>query len=101
MRRACERWTEAKDAKGTPLDVLAERATTTADNLGRDLSAAEIETVCAAAVAAHDHAEEQRLAAEGIAGAREEERLAYLRRRQADFRLGLAGAGVIPPRGSR
>lgn len=101
MRRACERWMETNDARGCALETLVEAATGHAEALARDLAPAEVAGGCAAVVAAHVASEEQRLAAEAIAGAREEERLRYLARRQHDYRQGLAGAGVVPPRGQR
>jgi hypothetical protein len=85
-RRACVAWTDANDAHG-PLDVLAAKATEVAEQLGRDLTVAEVHAVCSAAFAAFQHAEAQRLAEEAIAGARETERLEYLAKRARDYRL--------------
>jgi len=99
-RRACERWVEANDPKGTPLELLAERATTSADALGRDLTPHEVNTVCSSAVAAFVASEEQRLAAEALSDAREQERLAYLARVRRDVLL-TADERVVPARGKR
>jgi hypothetical protein len=99
--RAVERWLESNDARGCLLELLVAKVTESASNLGRDLTVAEVHAVCESAVAAHVHAEEQRAAQEAIAGAREQERLAYLRRKQAEYRQGHLGAGIIGPRGQR
>ncbi len=95
-RRACERWTETNDAKGAPLEVIGERATTSANTLGRDLTVAEVSSVCAAAVSAHVAAEEQRLAAEALSDARaeceaveQEQRARYSAACAAAWRAGL------------
>jgi hypothetical protein len=86
-RRACERWLETNDARGCALELLATKATESASNLGRDLTPAEVEAVCSATVASWLAAEEQRLAAEALSDAREQERLAYLARVRADVLL--------------
>ena len=86
MRRAVERWQETSDARGCPLEALAEAAATQADALGRDLTPGEIAAGCASLVSAHVDEREQAEAEEAIAGAREQERLDYLRRRAADLR---------------
>ena len=89
--RAAERWSEANDLQGCPLDLLGTKAMAEAAARGRDLTPEELDTMCKSTVASYLAEEEQRLAQEAIASAREEERLAYLRRRQADYRQGLAG----------
>jgi hypothetical protein len=84
--RAVQRWLETADARGCPVDMLAAKVAASAAELGRDLTPGEVQSVCAAAVAAWVHTEEQRAAEEARRSAAEEERLAYLRRRAADYR---------------
>jgi hypothetical protein len=87
MRRAVERWQETSDARGCPLEALAEAAAAHAELLGRDLSVAEIAAGCAAVVSAWVDAEEQREAEEARQGDAERERLGYLSRTAARLRL--------------
>ncbi len=90
-RRAAERWLETNDARGTPLDVLASKVTESAQQLGRDLTIAEVEVVCASAVAAFVHLEEQRAAEEARRSAAEDDRLEYLKRKSAEYRRNWGG----------
>jgi len=86
-QRAVERWLESNDAKDTPLDVLVAKATESASNLARDLTPHEIATVCTAAVVAYVHDQEQRLAREALSDEREQDRLAYLAKQAAYYKL--------------
>jgi hypothetical protein len=79
--RAAERWAEqGGDLRGVPLAVVVCAVVALAEELHRDLDAAEVDRACSSTVAAHVDAEEQRQAEEALAGARETERLAYLAR---------------------
>jgi len=77
MRRACEAWLEVHPSE-CPLDVLAQAAADHAEALGRDLTAAEIASGCAAVVASWTAEQEQQLARQALSDAREQERLRYL-----------------------
>jgi hypothetical protein len=99
-RRAAERWLEGNDARGCPLDALVAKAVSSAEALGRDLTPHEVNTVCTATIASWIDAEAQRLAAEALSDAREQERLAYLARRRQEYLL-TAEDRIVPPRGSR
>jgi len=88
-QRAAQRWAEANAPDASPelVQLLEQKCAASATALLRDLSIADVETVCTAAVVAFRAAEEQRLALEAIAGAREQERLDYLRRTAERLRL--------------
>ena len=79
--RAAQRWIEGGgELYGVPISVVENVVADSADMLGRDLDLTEVERTCSSAVATAVHDREQAEAEKAIAGAREEDRLAYLRK---------------------
>ncbi|HEY1691041.1 MAG TPA: hypothetical protein VGG39_02700 [Polyangiaceae bacterium] len=98
-RRAVERWCEDHDARGCPIEHLAGKATELTERLGRDLTVHEVDLSCSSTVSAFVDEAEQRKAQESLAGAREEQRLRYLRDRARDYKL--VGPEDLHPRPRR
>jgi hypothetical protein len=93
MLRQTQLWYAANDTQGIHVDTIAELVIAQSDAVGRDLDPDEILRVASARVAAWVHEQEQRLAEQARASAREEERSA---RRGSTT---TADAGAPPKRG--
>lgn len=83
---------QANDTRGAPLAALFAAAVAEAERRRMDLDVDALHATLVAAVRAYVHAEEQRQIEEARQGDAEASRLAYLRRRAADYRLTAEGA---------
>ena len=98
--RAAQRWAETHELQETPIAVLEQAAAVEAERVARDLTDQEIDGVLLGAVEAHVAAAAERAARQARAEQFEAERLAYLARQAAHYRL-TADDRVTRPRGQR